>query len=317
MKQTRRQMLGSLVAGLAVAGGVAGTTRASSGVQLPSWVTPGGQKAGPLGLTSGQRADPDLDSGAQVTSFPGQIPVSIVIPAADVDAEVERTKIVDGQMLDPSGPWIVAWYEGTALAGERGNSVLSGHVDYWDVGPAVFHSVARLGQGAEIILYGAEGGSYTYGVEYIERIEVASLTQEKLNQIVGPTDYGAVTLITCGGEFNYDTGQYYQRDIIRGRLLGETGQTGGTVQEPAQEPAAPAPVAGGLGEGSEARVTESGINVRAEATTSAEVQGVLEAGTTVRITGASQEADGYTWWPITADDGTSGWVVEDFLTPAG
>lgn len=312
MKQTRRQMLGSLVAGLAVAGGVA-TTRASSGVQLPSWAAPGGQKAGPLGLTSGQRANPDLAAGAQPAGDPGQIPVSIVIPAADVDAEVERTKIVDGQMLDPSGPWIVAWYEGTALAGERGNSVLSGHVDYWDVGPAVFHSVARLGQGAEITLYGAEGGSYTYGVEYIERIEVASLTQEQLNRIVGPTDYGAVTLITCGGEFNYDTGEYYQRDIIRGRLLGETDQTGVTAQEPvAQEPEA-----SGLGEGREARVTESGINVRAEATTSSEVRGVLEAGTTVRITGVSQEADGYTWWPITTGDGVSGWVVEDFLAPTG
>jgi len=29
----------------------------------------------------------------------------------------------------------------------------------------------------------------------------------------------AVTLVTCGGEFNYAAGEYYKRDIIRGRLL--------------------------------------------------------------------------------------------------
>lgn len=307
MKCTRRQILGSVVGGL-VAGGAGSVAIASSGVQLPKWgdAPAGSHKAGPLGLVS----------GAQQAQVPGQVPVSIVIPAADVDAEVERTKIVDGQMLDPSGPWIVAWYEGTALAGEIGNAVMSGHVDYWDVGPAVFRNIANLSQGSEITLYGADGGTYTYGVEYIERIEVATLTQEKLNQIVGPTDHAAVTLITCGGEFNYDAGEYYERDIIRARILGDTGQAVGTT-DGAEEPEAAAPAAAGLVEGGQVTVAGGTVNVRADATTASEVVGVLSLGTTVTITGASREADGYVWWPITADDGTAGWVVEDFLTPAG
>jgi len=58
-------------------------------------------------------------------------------------------------------------------------------------------------------------------------------------------------------------------------------------------------------------------NFHADATTASEVVGVPGLGTTVTITGASPEADKYVCWPGTADDGTSGWVVEDFLTPAG
>jgi len=222
MKQTRRQLLGSILAGVAVAGGVRAGVSASSGAQLPSWgeQAPGNLKAGPLGL------NPEPD--------PGEIPVAIQIPDAEVDAEVERTKIVGGQMLDPSGPWVVAWYEGTGLVGERNNAVMSGHVDYWDVGPAVFRNVANLQQGAGIDVSGEDGTVYTYAVETIERVTVAELTQEKINEIVGPTPYAALTLITCGGEFNYDAGEYYQRDIIRARLVGRSdgGPTAGEQQPP-------------------------------------------------------------------------------------
>jgi len=46
-----------------------------------------------------------------------------------------------------------------------------------------------------------------------------------------------------------------------------------------------------------------------------DVISVLANGTVVTITGAFQEADGYTWWPISLEDGTTGWIVADFLTP--
>jgi hypothetical protein len=74
MKQTRRQLLGSLLAGFSVAG-IAGAARAGSGAQLPAAST-GRLKAGPLGL------NPAADDG--------EIPVAILSPVAEVDAEVER-----------------------------------------------------------------------------------------------------------------------------------------------------------------------------------------------------------------------------------
>src|SRR5699024_5148980 len=105
VKQTRRHLLGSMIAGGA-AFGAARLASAQPAAQLPQVgdSSTGTMKAGPLGLTVSHQFRQT-----------GQVPVAMICPEADVDAEVERTKIVDGQMLDPSGPWIIAWYEGTGL----------------------------------------------------------------------------------------------------------------------------------------------------------------------------------------------------------
>ena len=291
MKQTRRQLLGSLLAGFAVAG-AATSVRAGAGAQLPvqGESAPGNLKAGPLGL------NPEAD--------PGEIPVAIQIPDAEVDAEVERTKIVGGQMLDPSGPWVVAWYEGTGLVGERDNAVMSGHVDYWDVGPAVFRNVANLAEGAQINVSGEDGTVYTYAVQSVERVTIAQLTQDKINEIVGRTNYAALTLITCGGAFNGQ--EYEQRDIIRARLVGSSdeGITAGERQAAASAE-------------TQATVAGESVNLRATPSASGEILATLDTGQAVTITGAPQDADGYTWVPVRLEDGTQGWVVEEFLSPAG
>jgi sortase (surface protein transpeptidase) len=287
-------------AGFGAALAVTGRVAANSGVELPVWgQTPGTTdlQAGPLGLNP--------------SSDPGQIPVAMRIPDAGVDAEVERQQVVDGQMLDPSGPWVVAWYEQWARAGEIGNFVTSGHVDYWGVGPSVFHEVSSLQEGALIEVTGKGGATYTYEVEYIRRIDLGTITVDELNSpdIVGQTDYAAATLITCGGDFNGQ--EYTQRDIIRGRLASVVG-VGGDAAAPDD---AGTDAGGDLAEGGTATVNTDGVNLRSEPSTSADVVSVIANGTIVTITGASQDADGYTWWPISLDDGTTGWVVADFLTP--
>src|SRR5215210_6657587 len=38
-------------------------------------------------------------------------PVGVAIEAAGIDAGIETLRVVDGAMQDPTGPWVVAWYE--------------------------------------------------------------------------------------------------------------------------------------------------------------------------------------------------------------
>ncbi len=301
MAQLTRRLLLTAFAGAGATVLTAGIATANSGAQLPQWGQTTGTtdlQAGPLGL------NPALD--------PGQVPVAMRIPDAGVDAEVEHQQIVDGQMLDPSGPWVVAWYEQTARAGEIGNFVSSGHVDYWGVGPSVFYEVANLQEGARIEVSGTGGATYIYEVEYTNRIDVTTITPEELNspEIVGTTDYAAITLITCGGNFNGE--EYTQRDIIRGRLASVQGVEGEAAGDEGTD--AGQDDAGSLAEGGTATIADD-VNMRAEPTTEAEVVLVISAGTTVTITGGSQDADGYTWWPVELEDGTTGWVAQDFLTP--
>ena len=144
-------------------------------------------------------------------------PVTIRIEAAGIDAAVETSEIVDGALTDPSGPWVVAWYRETARPGESGNVVMGGHVDYWGTGPAVFYGLGTLARGAEIDVTDADGAVYTYVVEWVKTYTAADLTVEQLREIVGPTEHPGLTLITCGGEFDYERGEYLSRLVVRAR----------------------------------------------------------------------------------------------------
>lgn len=178
-------------------------------IELPIEVSPTGRelRAGPLGLNASD-AEPAV----------GQIPITIQIDEAAVDAEVERNQIVDGQMLDPSGPWVVSWYEETGRLGEQDNTVMAGHLDYWGVGPAVFYNLADVQEDDEIRVTGEDGEVFTYQVEWGRLYQLEELDRQTISEIVGSTQESSLTLITCGGEFDEATGQYLSRYVIRASL---------------------------------------------------------------------------------------------------
>lgn len=169
-------------------------------------------EAGEVPSFGGRRPGPIGQPPPAVTRQPGVRPVAIQISQAQVDAQIEPLQVVDGVMQDPTGPWVVAWYEDLAALDEGGNTVMAGHIDYWNVGPAVFYSIDDLAAGAEIAVIGEDGETYTYAVEWVQQYDAANAP---ITDIVGPTPDESLTLITCGGEFNYATGEYVQRTVVR------------------------------------------------------------------------------------------------------
>lgn len=196
---------------LAMAGGLAGGASAqdSSEVRYGEVPTTGGLRPGPTGL---------LPSALTV---PGAVPVTVSIPGAAVDnAPVEQSEIIDGVMQNPTGPWVVAWYQETGRLGEADNVVMAGHLDYWDVGPAIFYNIGNLKEGDEVSIVGDDGKTYVYVVEWVKNYTVDTLSAEQIQEIVGPTTTSALTLITCGGPFDYAKGEYLERMIVRAHLKG-------------------------------------------------------------------------------------------------
>ena len=150
------------------------------------------------------------------------------IPALGVDAPM-GTRVVseDGVMPNPSGPADVSWYNfdgwdglgGTPGGGD--NAVFSGHVDYaanvpyagvFFRGHGVFFSLDVLLPG-DVIEIDYNGETLRYEVQWRQQVNAANSNwSEILSANVGPD---SITLITCGGDFNYTDRSYEDRVVVR------------------------------------------------------------------------------------------------------
>ncbi|MGB2695237.1 MAG: class F sortase [Dehalococcoidia bacterium] len=154
------------------------------------------------------------------TSPPNTSPVTrILIPKFGVDANVVALGLdAQGVMEAPDGPWAAAWYDFTSPPGAGSNAVFSGHIDWYNTGagggpgPAVFWHLKDLEVGDLIEVRLKDGTVYTYRT--ISRRQVFP-DEVNVQALVGPAQREIITLITCGGTFNFATRHYDQRVIVQ------------------------------------------------------------------------------------------------------
>ena len=147
----------------------------------------------------------ETDAGPPLT------PVRIQIPVLGVDAAIEPVGIVDGVMQTPVDPLNVGWYTDLGGPGSGGNTVMTGHRDWYSIGPVVFWDLGALGVGDEVRLLDGDGGAARYVV--YESFAVDASTPP--SDVIGDQGGETLTLITCGGEFSVS--EYDQRIIVRAR----------------------------------------------------------------------------------------------------
>ncbi len=161
---------------------------------------------------------------------PSEAPIAnLVIPRFDIDAPVVVRGVDANHVMEtPSGPKDVAWYDFSGKPGYGSNAVFSGHVDYIDYGPAVFWHLKDLDQGDMIEIHLDDGTVYKYQVTTRQNVP-AEPPQDVLSAIIGPTQQDVVTLITCGGAWDYATHQYDHRVVVRAERVLDTrpGQAAG------------------------------------------------------------------------------------------
>lgn len=149
------------------------------------------------------------------------------IPSLGVDAPIGRKSVgKDLQLPDPEGPSDVAWYDfggNKGLGGAPGaghNAVFAGHVDrnghvdYANVdylGPGVFFTLERITPG-DVIEVVRDGKTLRYGVVWAKDVP----TDADWNSLFSSQTLGdSITIVTCGGEFDYDTHEYTSRLVVR------------------------------------------------------------------------------------------------------
>jgi LPXTG-site transpeptidase (sortase) family protein len=144
--------------------------------------------------------------------------MTLVIPKIGVNAKISgRTVGTNGQMGDPSGAWMVVWYDFNAWGGSLGgrpgepgaNAVFAGHVDYIRVGPAVFYGVKNLAAGDQMTVH-TSTGPVTYSVQWSRQASPS----EDFTSFVSKDGSESITLVTCIGAFS--AGHYTSRLVVRG-----------------------------------------------------------------------------------------------------
>jgi uncharacterized protein YgiM (DUF1202 family) len=297
-----------LVVILLMCGSTAGVAASTAGV--PTWGGSLGElQAGPLGLN-----EPPPPPAASA-----QLPVAMSIPGMSMNAGVEVRSMVGGVMQDPTTPYIMSWYDFSSYVGSDSNAVFAGHVNWYGVQYGVLYGMTSLPAGAQIYVTGADGGTYTYEVEYIYRVNIYDMTESDLNAIIGGTGYGALTIITCGTDGGWNGSEYVTRDILRAKLV-SSDANGGAQAAASQVSSVPegpnASATDALAAGDTATVNSGTLNLRADAVSDAEIVAKLAQGDTVTVTGEAKIASGFTWWPVTTADGSAGWVAGEYLLPA-
>ena len=163
---------------------------------------------------------------------PGAVLGRMRVPALGIDAPL-GVRLVggDGQMPNPAGPSDVIWYDfsewegiGGAIGG-GGNAVFSGHVDYAARVPyagvdyrgrGVFFSLSLLSPG-DVIEVESAGQTIRYAVSWRQTVDAEATDWGEMLSADVAVD--SITLITCGGEFDFDSRSYVDRVVIRAERI--------------------------------------------------------------------------------------------------
>jgi hypothetical protein len=155
-----------------------------------------------------------LDGKAHGPSLHRSLPVSVDIPAIGVHSKLLHLGASpNGTIQVPSlhtQAGEAAWYKYSATPGQIGASVIEGHVDS-DRGAAVFFRLGALRPGESVDVTLADGIIAVFRVTGVRQYPKSNFPAKIIYRTPG---YAALRLITCGGAFDYSTGNYLSSIVV-------------------------------------------------------------------------------------------------------
>jgi sortase (surface protein transpeptidase) len=146
------------------------------------------------------------------------VPVRIEIPALHVSAPVMRLGVAaDGTVQVPplKNHNLTGWYDRSVTPGQRGSSVILGHVDSF-TGISAFFSVKTLHPGNKIDIVRANGSTAVFTVDGVQKLVKATFPAA---EVYGNVSFPSLRLVTCGGPFDTTTRQYLDNVVVYAHLI--------------------------------------------------------------------------------------------------
>jgi LPXTG-site transpeptidase (sortase) family protein len=149
-------------------------------------------------------------------------PMRIEIPSINVDAPVMKLGLnTNGSVqVPPLGNHnLTGWYDHSVTPGQKGTSVILGHVDSFQ-GTSVFFYIKTLKPGDMVKVVRADGSTATFMVDGVQKVVKATFAS---SIIYGNTKFPSLRLITCGGPFDTTTRQYLDNIVVYTHLVSGSG----------------------------------------------------------------------------------------------
>ncbi len=145
----------------------------------------------------------------------------LILPSAGIRAAVVQVGLTaDGAMGSPDNPFVVGWFNRSAVPGEQGNALLGGHRDYQDrdgnIDIGVCWELDETRVGDQLIMFERSRDRY-FVYDIVDKVTIRPDSEEAVKYL-SQTRESVVTLITCSGDFDADTHSYAERIVVVGLL---------------------------------------------------------------------------------------------------
>ena len=154
----------------------------------------------------------NADIGAS-PAVPTVVPVRVEVASLGIDVAVEAEALdADGALALPADPAVASWYRfGPSPWSASGATVIAAHVDSLEYGLGSFARLVDAPPGTPVTVTAADGRVASFAVQGVVMADKTGIDWAQVFDRTGPP---RLALITCGGEFDYDTGHYRSNVIV-------------------------------------------------------------------------------------------------------
>ncbi len=139
-------------------------------------------------------------------------PKYITLPSIKAEGFLRKVGVDQNkQVATPDNINMAGWFVDTVRPGQKGNSIIDGHVSGW-VNNGIFKDLIKMKAGDIYTVEFGNGDKKEFKVKEVKDVPVADAASVLFSQ--DPEITNQLSLITCGGKFNRSTNQYENRVIV-------------------------------------------------------------------------------------------------------
>jgi len=143
-------------------------------------------------------------------------PKFISLPTINASGFIQNMGIDQNNAIaSPNNVTFAGWYIYSVSPGQPGLSIIDGHIDGLH-GPGIFYHLVQLKTGDQFTVELGDNTVHTFTV-----VSVTNVNNQDADAALFARDTSIASqlnIITCGGDFNWQTHSYEQRTIVVSRL---------------------------------------------------------------------------------------------------